>query len=108
MKLKTTKTAIKNNFNKIVKIGYCDAQYLLNYKKPFGYSSGINGWACDYYEIGHICISTGYNPIGKNLDYKILKQAEAEARSICLDFNKCYEAKENELNVLLTNLLKTI
>ena len=43
MKLKATKKQIRQNFNTILSIGYCDAQYLLDCKNPFAYSAGLNG-----------------------------------------------------------------
>jgi len=80
MKIKTTKKAIKNSGQKILKVGYCDLQYLLQGKNPFAYSTRVEGWACDYYEINDIIISTGYAPIGDQVDYNIIKKYEALAR----------------------------
>lgn len=108
MKLKTTKTQIKNNFVKIYSIGYCDIQYLTYYKNPFAYSSGVNGWACDYYEIENVCLSTGYNPIGQNVDYKILREYELKAQKITLDYNKDYKTREKKVNKLLIEFIKTL
>jgi len=105
MKLKTTKSTIKNGFNIIISIGYCDAQYLLHYKNPFAYSAGVYGWACDYYEIGTKCISTGYGPIGKNLDYKLLGEYEKKAQDIVCDNTMDYKTKEQKVDELLNELL---
>ena len=74
MKTLTTNKEIKSNFYKIVKIGYCDAQYLLSFKNPFSYTCGVYGWNADFYEIGNTCISTGYRPIGESVDYKLLTE----------------------------------
>jgi len=77
MKLKASKKTIKDGYYKILSIGYCDAQYLLSEENPFAYSSGSYGWACDYYDIDGVCISTGYSPISKNtdkIDYKLLRE----------------------------------
>lgn len=84
MKLKTTKKEIKEGFYRIISIGYCDAQYLLSEEKPFAYSAGVYGWACDYYDIDGICISTGYSPLSeKNMkyDYKLVKEYEEKAKN---------------------------
>ena len=105
MKLKTTKSAIKNGFNTVISIGYCDAQYLLYYKNPFAYSAGVYGWACDYYEIGNKCISTGYAPIGEKLDYKLLGEYEKKAQAIVLDFAMDHATKEQKVDELLNELL---
>ena len=53
MKLKTTKKQIKENTHKdnLIAIGYCSLHRLLKFKYPFAYSTGVYGWACDYYEL---------------------------------------------------------
>lgn len=72
MKCKVSKSDVKKNYCHIISIGYCDAQYILKATDPFGYSSNMYGWACDYYDLTdeykNYCISTGYNTIGKSLD----------------------------------------
>lgn len=108
MKLKTTKTQIKNNFKNIYSIGYCDIQYLTYYKNPFAYSSGVYGWACDYYEIENVCLSTGYNPIGQNIDYKILRKYELKAQKIVLDYTLEHETKQKKLNKILKDFINLI
>ena len=88
MKLKTTKRQIRKNTHSknLLSVGYCDMQYLLMFKDAFAYSAGVNGWACDYYEVEYnnqnYVISTGYNPIGLQLDYYLVKDYEVLARDI--------------------------
>ena len=105
MKLKTTKNQVKNNFNTILSIGYCDIQYLTYYKRPFAYSSGVYGWSCDYYEIENVCLSTGYSPIGQNVDYKLLRKYEAKAQKISLDYNLDYKIRQRKVNKLLIEFI---
>lgn len=104
MKLKATKKEIRNNSNKILKVGYCAAQNLLNYEEPFTYSSGVYGWACDYYNIDGIIISTGYSPIGEQVDYNLLKEYETKAQNI--DYHLSYELRKNKTKKLLTEFIK--
>jgi hypothetical protein len=104
MKLQTTKKQIRANFSKIISIPYCDAQYLLNYKSPFAYSAGIYGWACDYYQINNVCISTGYNPIGTQIDYKALQTLENAAREVCCS-DLSFEQKEKKIDLLIDKLI---
>ena len=83
-KIKATKTEMKQNY-KILSVGYCDMQYLLNYHNPIAYSSGSYGWSCDYYEINNIIISTGYSPINsKNMlhNYELIREYEQKARAL--------------------------
>jgi hypothetical protein len=108
MKAQVTKKQIKENFNTILSIGYCDAQYLLYYKTPFAYSAGINGWSCDYFQIDNICISTGYAPIGNNIDYSLLKELEGKAQKIVHDYNLSSSDKEKQLNELIKELMDSV
>lgn len=82
MKLQATKKEMKNGYYKIISIGYCDAQHLLKDKNPFAYSAENYGWACDYYDIDRILISTGYQPIlEKNTkrDYNLIREYDKKA-----------------------------
>lgn len=105
MKLKTTKTQIKNNFTKIISIGYCDIQYLTYYKSPFAYSSGTYGWSCDYYDINNVCLSTGYSPIGQNVSYELMRKYELKAQKIVNDFDIKYDIKVKKVNKLLSEFV---
>ena len=86
MKLKASKKSIKENFNIIYSVGYCNLQYLLNYFTPFAYSVGVYGWSCDYYQFNNICISTGYSPIGKELNYETIRKYNKLAKNLEGDF----------------------
>ena len=108
MKLKTTNKQIKANFAKIVRIGYCDAQYLLSYKKPFAYNCGLYGWNSDFYQIGNACISTGYRPIGERVNYKLLLQLERKAQVIFLEYTLSNETREKQIDELLNKLIESI
>ena len=108
MKLKTTNKEIRANFSKILQIGYCDAQYLLTFKKPFAYTTGVYGWSADFYEIGGVCISTGYRPIGVNVDYKLLDKLEREAATVCNNYNISYDEQKKQLDELLETLINSV
>ena len=108
MKLKTTNKEIRANFYKVLSIGYCDAQYLLNYKNPFAYTCGTYGWNADFYEIGNFCISTGYRPIGEDVDYILLQDLENQARNICLNYELNSETKEKQIDELLNKLINSV
>jgi len=94
MKLKTTYKQIKEGTHPdhLIKVGYCSLQWLLGYKQAFAYSSGYYGWNCDYYEFNvngkYFVISTGYRPIGKDIDYKIVKKYEDKASKLMGNYDK--------------------
>ena len=60
-KQKTTKKAIMNNYRKVIRLGYCEATYLLRYQEPRFYTAGVNGWNADIYQAEYnTAILTGY------------------------------------------------
>lgn len=103
-KYKITKKAVKELYgNKIISVGYCNLQNLLNGNDPFAYSSRVEGWACDYYEIPRgICISTGYSPIGKHIDYDFCRKYDEAASEIIRREND-WEVIREKLNNLLAD-----
>lgn len=110
-KFKTTKKAMKNEYNRIVKIGYCDAQYLLNYETPIAYSTRAEGWACDYYDIDGVLISTGYAPLDdRNMkyDYNLIREYDQKARDIIYNYDKKYEEQKEEVTQLLKEFINEV
>lgn len=103
MKYRTTKKAIKETEKRIICVTYCRLQNLLATTEPFAYSVRTEGWACDYYEIPRgICISTGYSPIGKHIDYDFLKQYDEAAQKICQETYD-WETRKRRLSALLAD-----
>jgi hypothetical protein len=105
MKAKVTKLSVRQSFNNILSFGYCDIDYLTKYKKPFGYSCGACGWSCDYYDIDGVCLSTGYSPIGSNVDYNLIKAYELKAQKIVTNYNLKYDLKAKKVNKLLSDFV---
>lgn len=109
MKLKTTKKQIKENSRKIISIGYCAAQTLLKYSEPFAYSAGVYGWACDYYNIDGVIISTGYAPIGEQVDYSLITEYDQKAHKIVYDnYDVDYETKKKQVSELLSEFTQKV
>ena len=103
MKIKTTKKEILNSGYHIIKIGYCDAQYLLYYNMADYYSAGVYGWSCDYYKFDEhsVIISTGYLPIGVQCNYELLKKYNAKAQKIIYNYKLSYKEQKNKVQKLL-------
>ena len=106
MKIQVTKKAIRNGSRALLSIGYCQAQNLLYFKNPFAYSHGVYGWSCDYYQIGNVIISTGYSPIGQQVDCQILRDLEKQAEAIVNDNTIPHESKVSFVNDLLNKLIE--
>ena len=108
MKFKATKKQMREGYNKIISIGYCNAQNLLEHKNPIAYSAGIYGWACDYYDVGGVLISTGYGPIGESPDYDIIRKYDSQAEKINHNYNLSYEERKNQVNDLLNEFIAEV
>ena len=113
MKLQTTKKQIRENtYDNLYSVGYCDLQYLLRFEKAFAYSSGQCGWACDYHELEYdsqkIIISTGYNPIGKPIEYDLVKSFEKLASKIAHTNMKTLEKRIKTHEKLIQKFLKEL
>ena len=110
MKTKVTKTAIKANYPNILGVSYCALQWLLKYQEPFGYSARAEGWACDYYDVGGLLISTGYGPLNGNCeaDYDLIKRYDDAARGIVCDYSKDYNQQKEAINKLLDQFVKEV
>ena len=90
----------------VYSVGYCALQCLLRFEEPIAYSHRVYGWACDYYKVGNIYISTGYSPIGKKVDYKLIRKYEAKAEKIIT--NIAFEKQKALLSHLLKKLIKEL
>lgn len=106
MKFKATKKEMRQSGRDILKIGYCNAQFLLRGFDPVAYSARREGWACDYYDINGVYISTGYDPIGKAVDYEMLREYENKARKIWCDYSRNYEDQAAAVEGLLFEMIE--
>lgn len=66
----------------VIAVSYCNLQYLLSDQSPFGYSTRAEGWACDYYDLGKVIVSTGYAPIGESVGYELCRKYNEKACKI--------------------------
>ena len=108
MKFKTTKTAIMNGYSKIIKVGYCDLQTLLQCVDPIAYTACAEGRAADIYDIDGVAIVTGYAPFGKiSVDHNITAQYEALARAIA-NTAEHWDDKKAKCRDLLSQFVKEV
>jgi hypothetical protein len=107
-KIHVTKKQMRDNYY-ILGVSYCKLQFLLNYTSPVAYSTGAHGWACDYYNVDGVLISTGYAPLSsKNCksNYEMIKQYDDNAQKIVYDHKLEYEDKKNKVTALLNEFIK--
>lgn len=110
-KYKTTKKAMKESYDKIICVSYCNLQNLLRFQEPFAYSARSEGWACDYYKVNEVLISTGYAPIDSkrtHSTYEICRKYDEAARKIIRDWSLSYEEQEEKVNALLMEYIKEV
>ena len=77
MKKLTTIKAIKANYNKVFRCGYCDLQYIYKYQEANFFNRGVYGWNCDIYTDNKkgIAITTGYrNMTGKCIPSELIEK----------------------------------
>ena len=109
MTFKTTRKQINQNYNRVISIGYCEAQYLLQGKNPIAYNAGYYGWNCDIYDINGVAIVTGYRPWGNiRPHYDTIKKYEDEARKICGDAWENYQNMLDQTDLLLNQFIKEV
>ena len=111
MKFQVSKKEMRNNYDRIISIGYCDAQWLLKYEEPIAYSTRLEGWACDYYDIDGVLISTGYAPLSsKNThsNYDIVHRYNEQAKKIACNYSLNYEERKAQVNALLKEYVKEV
>jgi hypothetical protein len=100
-KIKVSKKVMRDNYY-ILGVSYCGAQHLLKGVDPVAYSVGVYGWACDYYDVEGVIISTGYSPLSsKNIkaSYEMIKDYDDKARLI-YDNGGNYQQKIDAIKTL--------
>jgi len=110
MRFKTTQKAVRNQYNTIIKLGYCDAQYLLQNYYSEAYTTRLEGWGCDVYDLGGaVALTTGYAPFGNStVDYKTIEELENKAQKIWSYENKWhYNRKIAEVKKLVQKLIES-
>ncbi len=110
-KYRTTKKAMKESYDKIICVSYCNLQSLLRFQEPFAYSTRAEGWSCDYYDIDGILISTGYAPIDSKRtksSYDICRKYDSAAYKILSDCSLSYEEQKEKVNNLLMEYIKVV
>ena len=89
-------------------VGYCNLQNLLRTVDPFAYSTRAEGWACDYYYIHDVIISTGYAPIGRKTDYKLCREYDKKAAEILRDYTLKWEQQRDQLENLIEEFVEKL
>jgi hypothetical protein len=104
MTFRTTRKAVKENFSKVISVGYCSLQKLLTYETPIAYTRGVYGWNADVYAFGNVAIVTGYRPFGDDVDYNLCKEFEKRAETL-RDLVRPYAERKAEAEALVQEFI---
>lgn len=108
MKVQTTKKAVKNNYSKIIRIGYCDLQTLLSLEEPFAYTAGVYGWNANIYDLNGIALVTGYRAFGEiSPSWELIEKYEQKAKEV-IDLIYNYEERKEALKTLIDSFLEEV
>jgi hypothetical protein len=95
MKVKYTRQEANNSNEFVLRVPYCDAQYLLDYSREIGYNRGLYGWNWDLYNVNErLNVCTGYRSLVGHIDSKtraITKKWEEKAKKIRNNWDLKYE-----------------
>ena len=105
-KIETRKKHIQQMFPNIIKLGYCEAQFLLRCLNPSFYTHGVYGWNADVYIYNdETVIVTGYRPFGNiNVDHDTVKAYDKKAYEIW-ESKVDYTEKRKKVYALLREMM---
>lgn len=107
MKQHVKKREINSRFGKVVAVGFCDLQHLLEFESPIAYTTRPEGWGADIYAFGNVAICTGYAPFGNvKLPYDTLRKYDDAAREIRGDWSITYDEKYAKITDLLMRFIE--
>lgn len=111
MKLHATIREIRDGSYKLLSVGYCEMQHLLQYQSPVAYTAGTYGWNFDAYQINDVTICTGYRGMPKNKrmndNWQLVREYEKKAEKIIYSVSN-YQDKIEIVNGYLSELLKKL
>lgn len=111
MKIKVSQKQIKEGYDKILIVGYCDLYSLLRGLEPRYYTCGVYGWNSDIYHYdNNVAICTGYRPFGnvRTNNLGLNKKYNDKARKIFEDNSITYQKQINKVNKLLDKYIKEV
>ena len=109
MKTQTTKKYINSIEDNIIKIGYCDIQFLLSYVDPNYYTAGVYGWNADVYIFNDCTIVTGYRPFGNiKPSYDLIEKYDNMAHEVLQDCHISEDERREKVNNLLDEFLNIV
>lgn len=109
MKFKTTKKEINSNYEYRICTPYGGLQNLLSYLEPIAYTTRVEGWAADIYEVDNTAIITGYAPFG-NLtpSCELMEKYDNAAIKLNHNYDLKWEEKKKQIDALILDFIKEV
>lgn len=106
MKFKTTQKEIRSHYENVICVPYCHLQTLLSHSDPIAYTTRVEGWGADIYEVdSNTCIATGYAPFGNiKPGYALCQKWEMKARNRIYKLQ--YENRKRSLDIMLKHFVE--
>ena len=108
MKFRTTRKAVKETNNTILKVNYCGLQNLLRFEEPEAYTEGVYGWNADIYDFGNFVIVTGYRPFGNYENYRVVNEFEEKAIELQRELYGDWRAEQQAMAELVDDFISAI
>lgn len=109
MKFKTTRKEINSNYKDRICTPYGALQNLLTYLDPIAYTTRVEGWAADIYEVGDTVIITGYAPFGNlNPSGELIKKYDNAAIKLNHNYDLNWEDKKEQASALILEFIKEV
>ena len=109
MKFKTTKKDVMNSYSKVIGVGYCSLQNLLNCESETAYTSRREGWAADIYDFGNTAIVTGYASFGNiRPSYDLCQKYETAAEKIRCNYELQWAERKAKLQELIKEFIQEV
>ena len=104
---KLTRTTVQALSEKQIRLGYCEASYLLRPLERIGYNSGVYGWNYDAYLYKGVVISTGYRCMIGNRPAVSVEPFEKRAEKLANDaWRMSYEDWKKQAIALLDEFIE--
>ena len=105
MAIRTTNREITRNYGRVIRIGYCNAQFLFRDSDAMLYTHGVYGWNANAYIYPELnaAVVTGYRPCGNiRPDADLVHEYDERAR------RQVYEERNYDLRPLQLEFIKRV
>ena len=106
MKYKTTRKELRAQFGKdIFYVHMNSPERLLG--EPNAYITRVEGWACNVWIFSGVCITEGYSPMGKPVNFDVCREYEKKAKKI-LDNNWSWKRQQAQIAKLREKFIEYV